>query len=320
MARHAAPTAVRLAPLAATCNAIGGELADAAGFVSIRALLSRFQADLIRRPLLVEAMVAHFEGEGTDGKANGRWAVLIDSDRYSVTDEAILVESHEHPLPARFRFTVAHELAHALAFRPREFGIAPLWNSDTKSSQEEFVEAVERETDRMAPLLLLPDKTLRTLLKAHNVQWTAPALRTISRRFGISRYALINRLLLLLRRDDSSGLRESTSLRNLCIGIGTWTLQGEAVLRKWPLYINFDNGIVPFPLLRIANQDRVPVSSLIHDERFSLCGGRVNDTELTWEAGLPGLKPDRQMHVQISVEPTAKRANSDFLFVVSAQS
>jgi hypothetical protein len=319
MARPVSPTALRLAPLAATCNAIGSELADAAGFVSIRALLSRFQADLIRRPLLVEAMMAHLENEAPEGKTSGRWAVLVDSDRYSVTDQAILEESHEHPLPVRFRFTVAHELAHVLAFQPREFGIAPLWGTDTNINDAEFVEAVERETDRMAPLLLLPDKTLRTLFKAHRVQWTAPALHTISRCFGISRYALINRLLLLLRRDDVSGLRESTSLRNLCIAIGTWTPQGEAVLRKWPLYINFHNSIVPFPLLRIANQDRVPVSSLIHDERFSLCGGHVNSTELTWEAGLPGLKPDQQMRIQISVEPTAKRANSDFLIVFSAQ-
>lgn len=319
MARPAAPTAARLAPLAATCNAIGGELADAVGFVSIRALLSRFQSELIRRPLLVEAMVAHLEDEAPAGKGNGRWAVLVDSDRYSVTDQAILDESYEHPLPARFRFTIAHELAHSLAFRPREFGIAPLFGGGTKNEQEEFVEAVERETDRMAPLLLLPDKTLRTLIAAQKVQWTAPALQTVCRRFGVSRYALVNRLLLLLRRDEISGLREATALRNLGIGIGNWTPQGEAVLRKWPLYINFDNGIVPVPLIRIANQDRVPAVSLIHDARFILCGGRLGATEQTWEAGLPGSKPDQHMRVQMSVESTAKRTNSDFLFVCSAQ-
>ena len=318
MARRAVPIAARLAPLAAACNAIGGELADAAGFVSIRALLSRFQADLIRRPLLVEAMVAHLEDEAPEGKANGRWAVLVDSDRYSVTDQAILDESHEHPLPARFRFTIAHELAHSLAFRPREFGISPLFSTNNKISHEEFVEAVERETDRMAPLLLLPDKTLRTLLEAQRVQWTAPALQTVCRRFGISRYALINRLLLLLRRDETSDLREAMPLRNLGIGIGNWTPQGGAILRKWPLYINFDNGIVPVPLLRIANQDRVPAASLVHDEQFVLCGGRLGAIELTWDAGLPELKPDQRMRVRVSVESTIMRANSDFLFVVTA--
>ena len=320
MARRAVPIAARLAPLAATCNAIGSELADAAGFVSIRALLSRFQADLIRRPLLVEAMVAHLESEAPEANGNGRWAVLVDSDRYQVTDQAILDESHENPLPARLRFTVAHELAHSLAFRPREFGIAPFLSSDTKIRHEEFVEAVERETDRMAPLLLLPDKTLRTLLAAQRVQWTAPALQTVCRRVGISRHALINRLLLLLRRDDTSGMRESAPQRNIGIGIGSWTPQGEAVLRKWPLYINFDNGIVPAPLLRIVSQDRVPAQSIIQDERFILCGGHLGATELTWEAGLAGSKPDQQMRVQISVESISKRANSDFLFIVSAPS
>lgn len=319
MARRSAPTAAHLAPLAATCNAIGGELADAAGFVSIRALLSRFQSELIRRPLLVEAMVTHLEDQSSEGKVNGRWAVLVDSDRYPVTDQAILDESHERPLPARFRFTIAHELAHSLAFRPREFGIAPLFGGDTRTDREEFVEAVERETDRMAPLLLLPDKTLRTLVAAQKVQWTAPELQAVCRRFGISRYALINRLLLLLRRDEMSDLREATALRNLGIGIGNWTQQGEAVLRKWPLYINFDNGIVPVPLLRVANQDRVPAPSVIHDPQFILCGGRLGETELTWEAGLPGSKPDQQMRVQISSEATAKRMNSDFLFVCRAQ-
>ena len=39
------------------CTAIGNEIADERGFVSIRDLLRRFNADVIVRPLLVEGML-----------------------------------------------------------------------------------------------------------------------------------------------------------------------------------------------------------------------------------------------------------------------
>ena len=320
MAIATSRTAVRITRLAATCNAIGNELADEAGFVSVRALLFRFQAELVIRPLLVEAMIANVEAAAPDATAKARWAVLVDSERYSVTADAIRDESHEHPLPMRFRTTIAHELAHSLAFRPSEFGIEPLLMPETKSSQQDLVAAVERETDRMAPLLLLPEKILRKLLSGKKTPFTAADLQSVCRHFGISRYVLINRLMLLLRRDEQSGLRESAALRNVGIGIGTWTRQGEAVLRKWPLYINFDNGIVPTPLLKLANQDRLPAKTLVRDDGFVLCGGRSEATELTWDAGLQGSKADEIMQVLFSVEATGNRPESDFLFVISKSS
>ncbi len=105
--------------LAAICNAVGEACSDEHGFVAVRSLLSRFKAELILRPLLVEAMIASVELHDS----SARWAVLVDSERYPLDTGAIQRESLGSPLPARFRFTVAHELAHAVAFRPSEFGV-----------------------------------------------------------------------------------------------------------------------------------------------------------------------------------------------------
>jgi hypothetical protein len=306
--------ALDVARLAATCNAIGSECADDVGFVPIRSLLSRFQAELIVRPLLVEAMIANVSA--SESRSN-RWAILVDSERYSVSMDELAGECLGHPLPGRFRFTIAHELAHSLAFRPTEFGIQPLFRQDTGAARRDLVKAIEGETDRISPLLLLPDRTLSKLLSKWNQPLTANELLSISRDFGISRSALINRLMLLLRRTEQTGLREVPALTNVAIGIGEWTNQGTAVLRKWPLFINFRNGIVPSMLIKLSNQDRLPANSLIQNSGFAPCGGSESTADFTCDAGLAGLVPDERMRIRCTVESTTKRPGSPCVFVMS---
>src|SRR4051812_11753677 len=95
-------------PLARICISIADELADANGFVAVPKLLSRFSAEISVRPLLVEGMLATID-KSTATKANVGWMVLIDSESSRVDEAQIKSETGKQPLPARVRFTVAHE-------------------------------------------------------------------------------------------------------------------------------------------------------------------------------------------------------------------
>lgn len=301
--------------LTAICNAIGNETGDETGFVSVRSLLTRFRASLIMRPLLVEAMIATVAASSTEGKAG--WAVLVDSERYAVNDDDITKESAKSPLPARFRNTIAHELVHSLAFRSTEFGIELNLRAGAKASRSDFVAAVERATERMSPLILLPERTLKKVFAGKVQPLSADDLRSICKNYGVSRYVLINRLMMLRDRSDLSDLREHAALTNLAVGLGQWTPRGDAILRKWPLFINFRDGIVPHPLLRLAREDRRPGNDLSADENCALCGGDSLDVQMTCDAGLPETKSSEKMTVRLTVETTQKLPGSEFLFAVT---
>jgi hypothetical protein len=296
--------------LAKICTQIGNLCADTNGFVSVRSLLERFQTKLIARPLLVEAMIANMPSAESEGS---RWAVLVDSERYPISQLDIDRESFSQTLPVRFRFTVAHELAHSVSFRPTEFGMQGRYAKSKGASRRDVVEAVEYETDRVAPLLLLPDATVRKCL-AGRQPLDARDLKLLCENFGVSRHALINRLALLLRSSDT---RETEALANVGIGLGEWDNQGRARLRKWPLFVNFHNQIVPSLFAQLARQDYLAVDSVIDDKSFTLCGGINSCVELTCEAGLPGLKADEKMDVRMTAETSTKRPGTRFLFALS---
>lgn len=300
--------------LAATCSTIGNETADGAGFVAIRALLKVFRAELILRPLLVEAMITYRDAGASPGSS--RWVLLVDSERYPIAEDLIREEAPGRSLPFRFRFTIAHELAHALAFRPAEFGIQSEVARNTKISRSDFVSSIERQTDQVSPLLLLPEKALTQLLTGRSAALTADDLQSACRHFGTSRDVIINRLLLLLRRDDLTDLREKPALTNVGIGIGEWTETGEAVLRKWPLFINFRNGIVPSLLLKLLRRDHLPVKALIDNSDFILCGGKARVVDFACDAGLKG-NGDNVVHIRCTTESVNKRPGARFIFTMS---
>jgi hypothetical protein len=316
MGKAASRVAVSLAQLAATCKVIGNESADEMGFVAVRTLLKTFRAELIIRPLLVEAMIASLEAGDAKSTGKSRWVVLVDSERYSVTEDALRTEAHGRSLPVRFRTTIAHELAHSVAFRPAEFGIRSLVDQGSSGSRGDFVATVERGTDQMSPLLLLPEKTLTKLFSGKHESLTASDLQSTCRTLGISRHVIINRLMLLLRRDDTNDLIERRAVANVGIGMGEWTEAGEAVLRKWPLFINFQNGIVPSLLGKLAKQDHLAVRALIEDSNFVLCGGRAQTVDFTCKAGLHGSGSEK-MRARWSVESVAKRPGAQFMFTIS---
>jgi hypothetical protein len=208
---------------------------------------------------------------------------------------------------------------HSLAFRPSEFGVRLQGHSDSKKSQNALVRAIERESEQLSPLLLWSEKALAKLLSGKKQSLSVEELKWVCRSMGISRYVLINRLC-LLRPTDANGFRYRDGLKDLAIGIGEWVDGRNAVLRSWPLFVNFDRNIVPAFLLKLVHQDRLPAKTVFADETFTMCGGPHNTVEFVTDAGSSAVPKAEKMKVQCSIEHTAKKTRSDFLFVIRKQS
>lgn len=304
-----------LARFAEVCTIIGNEVADEYGFVPVRNLLARFHASLLIRPLLVEGMLASNEhGSGNSIDAS-RWAVLLDSETYKISELEVKEESQERPLPSRLRNTIAHELVHSLAFRLSEFGIQLRKQSDSEESQNALVREIERETERLSPLLLWSGKALVKLLSGRKRSLSVEDLHEVCLSIGISRYVLISRLR-LLRSNDPHGFLHRDGLKDIAIGIGEWVDGGNAALKSWPLFINFDRNIVPAFLFKLVDQDRLPGKTVFADETFAMCGGPSNVVEFVTDAGSETVQNAKKMKVECSIEQTSKKTGSDFLYVI----
>jgi len=312
------PVATELARFAAVCTAIANAAAEEGGFVPVRRLLSEFDAQLLIRPLLVEGMLALIQRNGDSASDASQWAVLVDSERHPISERDVEQESAQQPLSARLRNTIAHELVHSLAFRPSEFGIDLRLQGNDEKSQGALVKAIEQETECLSPLLLWPERSLADLLKANKEALSIEQLQQQCRRLGISRYLLVNRLG-LLGLAETPGLRYHAALQNLGIGIGEWNNRGAAVLRSWPLFINFDRNIVPNMFLKFPGQDRVPAESMFPHNGFTLCGGSSDTVEFVTDAGTRAVPAAGKMTVKCSAERTSRKPGSSFLYVVSKQ-
>jgi hypothetical protein len=311
-------SAQQIAQFTEVCTRIGDEVADESGFVKIRDLLNRFHASVIVRPLLVEGMLASIEERPSSGPRSQQWAVLIDSETYRISEADIANESSSCPLEPRLRNTIAHELAHSLAFRPSEFGIT-LSHSHGGETKSRFVRSIEHMTEGLSPLLLFTDKALKQLVKGRKTQVSVEELDELRRRLGISRDVLVARLWRLRAAEDGR-FRDSTALRGLGIGIGEWTSDGSAHLRSWPLYINFDRNIAPSVFRMLPKQDRLSARTAFPDGDWVLSGGREHKTTFLCEAGLSAQQLSERLLVEAAVSPTARPGGSAFLYVIRSLS
>lgn len=310
---------IDLSHLANVCTLIANEVADESGFVPMRGLLARFGAELIIRPLLVEGMLAKIgQEDGTD--TSDRWAVLVDHDRYPIAQSTVLEETAASPLPSRMRFTIAHELAHSLAFRPTNFGFTLEKSAGVRQSADSFVKAMERETDKLSSLLLCPQRAMESFLCETPGPLTVGRLAKLRSDLGISRYVLLNRLR-AFQRDDPRGLLQRVHNRNVGIGIGEWKSDGSAIFKSWPIFRNFDRNIIPEVFIKIAHQDRLPATGIFNDPEFVLCGGRSPTTVFLSSAGTPSAPNAEKMVIKVSIEAgSSRRDGSSFLYVVCAES
>jgi hypothetical protein len=293
------------------CIKIGNEVADDRGFVPIRDLLRRFQVQLIVRPLLVEGMLATVDSVG-DAARSSQWAVLIDSEMHALNDESIRSESSERPLHVRARNTIAHELAHSLAFRASEFGIGTVASGRAKASAD-LVKIIERETERLSPLLLVTEKALRQFASTSSHRISATEVTSLRERLGVSREVFVSRLQ-MLRSNDETGLLEHTHFRNVAVGIADWTGQG-AVLRSWPLLVNFDRNVVPDFLLQTLRQERSRAGDLDISRSSSLCNGLESEVTFECDSRSRGALTPERMAVTVDVEKR-ERSSQNSIFVV----
>jgi hypothetical protein len=304
-----------VASFAAVCGQIGNELANESGFVAIRDLLDRFHTEIRLRPLLVEGMLASIEDKGSGEASTHHWAVLIDSETYRVTEADIAHETSDRPLPARLRNTVAHELVHSLAFRPSEFGIKLQVTDGGTESKYDLVRSIEQATESLSPLLLLPEKALSTLLRGRSTQVSVEELDALREELAISRPLLISRLA-QLSPNSSDGMRDLPALRNMGIGIGEWTRDGTAVLRSWPLYINFENNIAPAVFRKLRHQDRISATNVFPDNSFALSGGVDCTTKFVSDAGLLDSPASEKIPVVCAISKPRKTIGSSFIYVM----
>lgn len=293
-------------PLFNACAEIGNEAADAHGFISIRRLLERFHTRLLLRPLLVEGMI----GSTTSSEGRPNWTVLIDSERHGGIEGAIQSESAANPLPPRFRFTVAHELAHSLAFRNSEFGITPPDALAASKDKGAAIRAVEAETDQLAPLLLCAESTLSSRLKSISKPIDLDFLGALRRECGMSREVLLNRLA-LSRALDRNGLWQRPQLREFGLVIGERQPGGTENLRRDPVLLNFGRA-VPRGLLMARQRDRVPL-----EVAFGMNTTRgARETTTVSRAGTASSPDAEQMTVEIEIEYGFSHSEPEFLMLV----
>ena len=138
------------------------------GFVQMRALADGFGVGIEVRPLLVEATLAS-STQGADDEPS--WTVLIDSERFAATSEMINQESPNAPLPARLRTTIAHELLHSTSFRKGANGFELDIPRRKGESKSDHLLRGERETEKLSPLLLIPDQAIRSWRQKRHSHW-----------------------------------------------------------------------------------------------------------------------------------------------------
>lgn len=290
------------------CLRLADSLSDESGFLPVRSLADHFSIEVVFRPLLVEAMLASVPASN---EARPKWLVLVDSDRFPKGQMDFENETADQPLPGRLRNTIAHEILHSLSFRANESDFEFRMERHAGEKQEDFVNRIERETEDLSPLLLIPEKCLLRL--ARGSRTTFRSILELQRNCAATRDVLVNRLRIWMR-DDTSGSLYGGGVENIGLGIGCWEA-GKAYFIDRPVYANFRNNHLPHLFTQLASQKKLSVLQVTGDLGFVLNGGA--ETTITIDGHRNGEFLDYlKMRIRLSVEPKAASRNGKFLFFV----
>jgi len=311
-------TPSEFAQIADTCAAIANDAADDTGFVPVRDLLSRFRARLLIRPLLVEGMLASLS-QPSETLPNGeQWAVLVDEEKYRVTEADVAAEICGRALPTRLRNTIAHELTHTFAFQPSALGVKLRTKFDTDKARSTLLQEIERQTERLSPLLLWPKRAIAALLLGKDKALAISDLTRVRKDMGISRDVLITRLK-LLQENDPDRFLFSHGLRNLAVGIAEWGQGSLALIRARPLFSNFDRNTAPAFVHSLSNKNHLWANDLFDAPDLVMCGGRHTSLEVMTGAGTAASPNAQKMRIEVAVEDRERRPGRPFLFAVRGQ-
>ncbi len=304
--------------MAARCIEASTSAVDVDGFVPVRNLLEHFQASIEFRPLLVEAMLCEKLGEAI-APPRTRWHLLIDGDKHPVDSRAVGGESCAMPLSDRLRNTIAHELAHTLAFRTTDSGqeLMLLYSKGKQVSRVDEVAEIERRTEELSPLLLVADSSIAQAFRLDLDRLHIDDLTRARAKFGVSRYILVSRLDLQARFGDTR-IALRPSLSNVGIGVGKWGADGIPSLLGMPMYLNFDRAIAPKFFHWAYREKQLDFYSITSDPNFVLNGGASLETTLIAKAGTPRNPESTKMKVNISVEKRARKIGGTFFVLVSS--
>jgi hypothetical protein len=261
-------------------------------------------------------MIARPKEVADAGGARNRWKVLVDSEEFGVSADRVESETFENPLPERLRFTVAHELAHTLAFRASEFGVE-LDRKQHRQSLASLVEDLESETNKLAPLLLVSDAALLEKCSNRSSGVDLSALVDAREGWAVSRSVLVSRLN-LLNVVDVLHLRTRQCLSNIIVGVGEWKSGSSAILRDWPVFINFGGNLVPEFVLRLRSKIAGSLDEILGQEAVLNERG-VNQSVLETLVGT-SLNPSLEMgKIRFFFEETPRRAGQSFLYMVKPE-
>lgn len=296
------------------CGNVCEGVAEPNGFVAVRKLAEHFAIPVIFRPLLVEAMIGTIETK-VNCETKSKLVVLIDQEAFGSNQQSFDRECPANPLPERLRNTLAHELLHSLSFRSTESSQELLLNRRKRERHDDFLRRVENETERLSPLLLVPGRILNRISEVAN--FVAADLEMFRELCCVSRDVFINRIG-LLSSFDPERLRYTSSFRNTVIGVGEWIDSRTARFLTWPLFLNFDNGIVPSFVEELQSSRSVLASNVVDDSDFVLNGGTRLTAVFRGHRDAEPLEYKR-MDVSLSVGENAKTKKGRFLFVARKQ-
>ena len=301
----------RVQSLRDACLNIANKTSGPDGFVQMLALADAIGVRIEARPLLVEATLASSTQGANDEPS---WTVLIDSDRFAATSEMINQESRNAPLPARLRTTIAHELLHSMSFRKGTNGFELDIPRRKGESKPDHLLRVERETEKLSPLLLIPDQAIRKL--AAKATLTLADFLELRKRCAVSREVLINRFS-LLERDDS--ILHRTGLENIAIGMLARQDDKTFHLTPWPLFSNFEKNRLPWFISALAKRQPIEASRVVRDPGFVLNGGDELEIELSGHHDREVLDY-MKMQVRFSIETVNPSKVRSCLFFVRKSS
>lgn len=305
-----------LASFANACRYIADRSAEPDGFVRTQTLLNAFNAELMLRPLLVEAMVTSAKRD-LEKNIDHRWSVLVDSDIHKISQDDLNSESSKRPLSVRFRNTIAHELVHTIPFNLTHFGIELSRQKSSNQSLKALVEDVESDTEKLSPLLLISERSLRNSISRLDTLITVRDVIMLAAQFGVSRPVFINRLLLTRQFGDPLSILELPPLKNMAVGMGAWKSDGTAVFRKWPLFMNFDKAVTPDFLLHMKQQDYLPLNT-ISPSGVSSVDEKMLGATFNAPTSMSSTKSST-MPIHLSIERKKNLRESAFIFVAKRQ-